>query len=132
MAKKYSLWFGVIFLLIGLLGFIPNPLVGSGALFHTDSVHNLIHLIVGLILLYTGTKAGDKAVAALKTIGVVYLVVAVLGFLGGDSVLGIFEVNAADNWLHVVLGVLILWLGLKAGKGGAAGSMPSGVGGTTM
>jgi hypothetical protein len=120
MAKKLSLVFGIVFLVVGILGFIPNPIVGGmSSIFHTDLAHNLVHLLSGIIFLVIALKCTDKAAVALKIFGVVYLLVAVLGFLAVDAsgmgeILGLIHVNGADNWLHVVLGVVILAAGFLA------------------
>lgn len=121
MAKKLALVFGVVFILIGLLGFVSNPLVGMGALFEADMMHNLAHIMLGLILLLVALKAAGKSALWLKIIGVVYLVLAILGFLmvpDGGTLLGLVETNTADHWLHLVLGVVLVGVGFL-GKGGA-------------
>ena len=117
MVKKASVVFGVVFLLVGLLGFVSNPIVGESSLFHTDLMHNVVHLLSGAVLLYAGLKTSAAALT-LKVFGIVYLLVAVLGLLAiGESgmgiVLGFIEVNSADNWLHVLLGIIILLAGLS-------------------
>jgi hypothetical protein len=119
MAKTWAMVFGWIFLVIGVLGFIHNPLVGNGAMFHTDMMHNIIHLIFGAILLWAAYSAPMKARAAMKWIGIIYLVLAILGFVlvsGTGSLLGLAEVNGADNWLHLVFGAVLLWAGMKKGE----------------
>jgi hypothetical protein len=122
MAKKVSLVLGVVFVLVGLLGFVPNPLVGEGGFFHTDLVHNLVHLIIGIVLLVMMSK--PAAGLTVKVVGIVYLVVAILGFLmvGSETgkLLGLIEVNGADNWLHLVLGVVIAVLGWTVCKGSSS------------
>ncbi len=116
--------FGIIFVIVGLLGFVPNPIVGMDSLFHTDSLHNIVHLVIGLILLYTGTKAGGSAPMALKVIGIIYLLLAILGWIGsGESILGLVEINGADNWLHLVLGVVLVWAGFAGKKSSDMGGM---------
>ncbi len=116
MAKTLAKVWGVVFLLVGVLGFFPNPIVGDSGFFHANLAHNVVHVLFGLVLLFaSGTDM--KAAKWLKIIGVVYLVVAVLGFLmtpamGQGNLLGIVEVNGADNWLHVALGVLLFLSGM--------------------
>lgn len=115
MGKKTAMILGWVFLVLGILGFIGNPLVGEEALFHTNGTHNLVHLIFGVLLLWVAYKATSKVGMVLKVLGVVYLLVAVLG-LFMNPVLGILEVNGADNVLHIVLGAWLLWAGIKEGK----------------
>ena len=126
MAKTFALVFGIVFLLVGVLGYIENPIVGEDALFHSTGVHNIVHLVSGLVLVGVALGAAASSALVLKVLGVVYLLVAILGFLGvgGDMILGIIDNTAADNWLHLVLGVVLLGAGLKGGKGDMAPSQP--------
>ena len=124
MAKKSALVFGIIFLIVGILGFIPNGLISETGVFHADTVHNIVHLITGLVLIIVAAKSASKSATVLIWIGIIYLVVTILGFIW-DSVLGLFMVNTADNWLHLVLGVVITALGFAGKKGGAPMTSPS-------
>ena len=121
MGKTYIKFFGWVFLILGILGFFSNPLVGSGmsAWFHADFNHNLVHLITGLILLWVAFKSTAKVTRTLKTFGIIYIIIAILGWLlvsGTGTLLGLIEVNGAANWLHLILGVLLLWTGMSGAK----------------
>ena len=112
--KTTSIVLGIVFLLIGILGFIPNGLVGDGGLFMTDMGHNLIHLVTGILFLVFAYKSSEAMMTFFKVFGIIYLVIAAWGFAIGDgSILGIAWVNGADNWLHLVLGIVILAFGYK-------------------
>lgn len=111
MAKTLALVFGIVFVLVGLLGFVSNPLVGANGLFMTNGLHDIVHILFGIILIWASRSGQASSVSWLKILGVVYLVLAVLGFLlapSGPSLLGLVTVNMADHWLHVVLGVVLL------------------------
>lgn len=112
MAKKLAMIFGAVFVLVGILGFIPNPLVGAeGALFETDLMHNLVHLLFGVILLVVAMKNEAASALWLMILGIVYLVLAVLGFLmipEEGELLGLVHMNNADHWLHIGLAVLLI------------------------
>ncbi len=126
MAKKSALVFGIIFLLVGILGFIPNGIVGMGATFETNTLHNVIHLVFGLILVWIAVKSPAKSSMTLKVVGIIYLILAIVGFIQGTTVLGIVPVNSADNWLHLVLGIVIGALGFAGKKeDGMSSSAPS-------
>jgi hypothetical protein len=121
MAKKLAILFGLVFILVGLLAFIPNPIVGagSGAIFLTDRMHDAVHLISGVIFLVVGLKKPESAAKTLMVLGVVYLLVTVLGFVHkpeGGEVAGLIAMNKADHILHLVLGVVLVLLGLFARK----------------
>lgn len=114
MAKTLATVFGVIFVIVGLLGFVGNPLVGSGALFDTNTAHDLVHVLTGIVLLVVAFTAAAQSAIWLKILGAVYLIVAVLGFVMASPLLGFLEVNSADNWLHVILGIVLVAAGVYA------------------
>lgn len=98
--------FGVVFVLVAILGFVQGDSILG--IFDVNLAHNLVHLVIGLALLaVSGTESGARA--GLKVFGVIYLLVAVLGFyVGAGELLGVVLVNQADNWLHAVLGVILV------------------------
>ena len=117
--KTASLIIGIIFLVVGLLGFIPNPVVGNShdAIFHADAVHNMVHIISGVLFLIFAFAAPARAGLFLKLFGIVYLLLGIIGFATiGDSgmitLLGFLPVNGADNYLHIVLGIVIFLAGM--------------------
>jgi hypothetical protein len=118
---------GVVFLLVGVLGFIPgitthyNDLSFAGhdsgakllGVFQVSILHNLVHLlfgIVGLVLAKTAAGARNFLIGG----GVVYLALWVLGLVGAGSWI---PANTADNWLHFALGVGMLALGFVTSRG---------------
>jgi hypothetical protein len=110
-AKTAALVIGIVFVLVGILGFIPNPLVSPTGLFAVNTAHNLVHIVSGLVIL-AGAYTALGASMGLKIIGVVYALVAILGlFSSGNMLLGLIAVNHADHWLHVLLAVVILAAG---------------------
>src|SRR3989344_9126496 len=114
MDKTIATILGVVFLVIGLLGLFPNSIVGDGAYFQADLWHNLVHLVTGLIFLLVVSRSPGKSASTLTILGVIYLVIAILGFFVGEgAILGFIGVNGADNWLHLVIGVVALIAGLS-------------------
>lgn len=112
--KTVAMVFGVVFLLVGILGFVPG-ITSSGKLlgiFEVDTLHNIIHLLSGVLALGLGSMGGSYGKMYLVGFGAVYALVAVVGLVQGDTVLGLIDVNAADNILHVVLAVALLGAGL--------------------
>lgn len=128
MAKKLATWFGVVFLLLGVLGFVPGitndeMLLG---IFHVDAIHNIIHIIFGLLAFWMSMSGEMGAKNYFKVVGVVYGLIAVLGFFQGDSdmLLGIFNNNMADTWLHVVIALIALYVGFAGGSSTDSTPMP--------
>ena len=73
MLSKISRLLGVVFVVVGVLGFVP-PLVPNGnllGLFPVNAVHNLLHIALGVWGLATGgTFAG--ALLYLRGLTVIY------------------------------------------------------------
>jgi Domain of unknown function (DUF4383) len=113
-ARTAAFVLGIVLLIVGVLGYIPNPLVSPTGLFVVNQMHNLFHIVSGIFLLL-GVYSSLGPNLALKILGVVYAIVAVLGFVmmkGGDGLMfGIIAMNMMDHWLHVVLAIVILAAG---------------------
>jgi Domain of unknown function (DUF4383) len=110
-AKNAAILFGVVFLIVGVLGYVPNPIVGPTGIFLTNPLHNIIHLVSGIALL-AGAYTSLGSSLMLKIVGVVYGLVAVCGFfMVMDNMMMGVAINDADKWLHVALAVAILAAG---------------------
>ena len=114
MLKKIAVAFGVVFLAVGLLGFVP-ALTPDGhllGLFHVNALHNVVHLASGAVALWAGMTSEQNSKLYFQIFGVVYALVAVLGFVYGDEpILGVIPSNMANTWLHVVIAAAALYLG---------------------
>ena len=114
MVKTAAVLFGVVFLLLGILGFVPavtkdEMLLG---IFHVNAAHNVVHLLSGAVALFAGMTSMGAARMYFRIFGLVYGVVAVMGFFVGDGMLlGLISNNTANTWLHVVIAAVSLLLG---------------------
>jgi hypothetical protein len=112
MANRVATILGVVFLLVGVLGFVMPNLLGA----HLSLAHNVIHLVSGAISLWLGLKgtpAGAKNFCI--AFGAVYLLLGIAGFAlgtGADRMLAVIpgqlELGTMDHIIHVVLGVVYL------------------------
>ena len=122
MLKKAALAFGIVFLLIGILGFVPgatqtvNGMPMLLGIFHVNAAHNVVHLLSGAAaLLCAGSVPAARTY--FRIFGVVYALVAILGFFAGDGLLlGLISNNMADVWLHVLIAAVSLFLGFAADR----------------
>ncbi len=122
--KAWAALAGIVLVAVGLLGFVPNPLVGStsGALVPTDTLHNIVHLATGAIALWIafGTS-GKTQVDALMGFGALYVVI-FLAVLVSPTLFGLFTVpaNAVIHLIHAALAVVSLGVAYMARGSGVA------------
>jgi hypothetical protein len=117
--------FGVVYLLVGLLGFVYTGLsdfAGTDTdekilgLFEVNPLHNIAHLLIGALLLFSALKSVAAAKGSNVLVGAVYLLLGIVGLFILDSDLNILSLNSADNVLHLASAVLLLGVGLSQDK----------------
>ena len=103
--------FGWIFIIVGVLGFIPNPLVYSDGFFHVNAAHNVVHLVAGALLV--ASPYFGAPVTTIRVVAVVYALVAIIGFIAPNiaTLDGAIAMNHADHWLHALLAAILLLIG---------------------
>lgn len=112
-SKNIVILFGVTFVFVGILGFIDNPIVSDSGFFAVNASHNMVHIVLGLAFVLGAFLQKGHENQVLLFFGLGGLVVTLIGFLTpGDVILGFIHVNAADHWLHLVLGMVVLLSGL--------------------
>lgn len=131
MAKLICKLLGVVFVLVGVAGFVQPGLLGT----HLSLAHNAVHLISGAVALYFGFAGSASAARGFCLVfGAVYLLLGIVGFLMGhpgasmmagmmfeDSKLwkvipGTLELGKMDHVVHCLLGVVFLGGGLLGGR----------------
>jgi hypothetical protein len=121
---------GVVFLLVGVVGFIPGITTNygdmsfashhSGAMllgvFQVSVLHNVVHLLFGIAgLALARTVAGARSFLIYG--GAVYALLWLYGVLiDPTSAANFVPVNMADNWLHLALAVGMTGLGVLFGR----------------
>jgi hypothetical protein len=115
MVKTMANVFGVVFLLVGILGFVPGITPNGHLLgiFHVNTAHNLVHIASGIAALIAAGMGYRAARNYFRIFGAIYALVAILGFATGgtDPLLGLIANNPADNWLHAAIALVSLALG---------------------
>ncbi len=130
LAQTLALVFGIAFLGVGVLGFIPGitsnydelKFAGSDSnaellgIFQVSILHNIVHLLFGIAGIAMA-RAWDTARTYLLGAGIIYVVLFVYGlFVGADDDANFVPMNDADDWLHLVLGVAMVGLGFALGR----------------
>jgi hypothetical protein len=114
MIRKAAKGFGILLILAGVLGFIPG-ITHNGylfGLFRVNALHNLLHLVTGLALFWTGKTSAMGAKLFFQIFGFAYGAIALLGFHGGHKpVLGVLANNLPDSFLHLGVAVVFLYCG---------------------
>jgi hypothetical protein len=121
---------GAVFLLVGVLGFIPGVTTGYGGMelaghqshakligiFEVSILHNVVHLlfgVAGLVLARTWAGARSYLVGG----GAIYVVLFLYGILIDKGTAANFvPVNTADDWLHLVLGLGMIGVGIALSR----------------
>ncbi|GHO96324.1 hypothetical protein KSF_063720 [Reticulibacter mediterranei] len=117
--RVIALIIGVVFTIIGIVGlFVTSSMrVGSLMGFDVDIVHNLIHLITGLMALASVFLGWFRRFN--QVFGIIYLLLGLSGLIYpglyfNHLLMGITHVNAADHVLHLVVGVVAAGVGFFA------------------
>lgn len=116
--------FGVVYLLVGLVGFAVtgfSDFAGTNTgdklvFFEINPLHNIVHLLVGALLL-VASRAVSTARGANTLVGAVYLLVGIVGLFILDSSANILSLNGPDNVLHLASAVVLLGVGLSQDQG---------------
>jgi Domain of unknown function (DUF4383) len=118
MVKTAAILFGIVFLAVGILGFVPGATTDMNGMpmllgiFHVNAAHNFVHIASGVVFLLCGMAGAGPSRMFFKIFGIVYALVAVLGFIKGNGyLLGLISNNVATTWLHVALAAVMLFLG---------------------
>lgn len=113
LVKPVTWLFGVVLTIVGVVGFFMNPVLG---IFQVDTIHNIIHLLSGIVAIVAVSTSEMYARWYLIVFGLVYGLVTVVGFIQQTTVLGLISINAADNYLHLAISVVCLAVGLLGAK----------------
>ena len=121
MIQRLALVFGIVFIIVGVLGFLASGMDMTAdpasapkllGLFPVNAVHNVVHIGFGIWgLLASRSWAGAKNFATIG--GVIYLVLAGLGFITPDT-FGFIPIGGNDIWLHAILGIAMVVAGMTA------------------
>jgi hypothetical protein len=125
LVQTAALVVAAVFVLVGVLGFIPGITTDYSSMtfaghhseakllgvFQVSILHNVVHLLFGAAGFALARTVGG-ARAYLIGGGAIYLVLWLFGLLvGQDTAVNFVPLNAADDWLHLLLGLGMIALG---------------------
>ena len=113
--KTVALLVGIVFVLVGILGFVP-ALVPGGALlgiFAVNTLHSIVHLLIGVLGIAAALTGWSRLYN--RVFGIVYLALAILGFIPplvpNGALLGLVSINLSENFLQLVIGAILILVG---------------------
>lgn len=129
-ARHFALIAGIVYVLIGVLGFVPAALAPGRAapdlavqtgygyllgLFPVNILHTVVHLAVGVwgLVAYTSLRAARRYAASLAVIFGVLTIMGLIPVL--DVAFGLLPLFGHDVWLHGLTAIAGGYFGFRAG-----------------
>lgn len=124
-ARYFALIAGIIYLLVGIMGFVPGLLhtvdhpgvmIDSFegnllGIFPVNLLHNLVHLVVGAlgVASYRSFNASRNFARGLA---IFYGLLAIMGLIPGlDTTFGLIPIFGNDVWLHALTALVSAYFG---------------------
>jgi len=114
LAKALARILGVVLLILGLISFLPNPLIGEDGYFAANPMHGALYMLVALTLVAFSVKGESMAAAGLYFSGILFLALGVLGYrelepypYGKVTIFGIILYSHSDMWLSFALSAVL-------------------------
>jgi hypothetical protein len=112
MLRKFTYLSGLILVLVGAVGFLPNAHEILGVEPHEVTVfHNFIHLITGLGAIYFAYKKPSLIKTYFNILGSVYLTFSIIGFAFNNNIFNLIILAPLDNFLHLSIAILSFAIG---------------------
>jgi hypothetical protein len=122
--RTFALVFGIVFILVGIAGFVPallRPADGGAmvmgghsmllGLFPVNPVHNAVHLLFGLWGVAASRSAGGALLYA-RGVAILYALLAIAGLIPAtQDGFGLVPLYGKDVWLHAALALVAAYFG---------------------
>ncbi len=129
--RYFALVLGIIFLLVGVMGFIPalvthpagmemhNVTVHANhgyllGIFPVNLLHNLVHILFGIWGLAAYAGGFDASRVYARSVAVIYALLAIMGLIPQgnlNTTFGLIPIHGNDVWLHAVIAVAAAYFG---------------------
>ena len=129
--KNVGVGFGVIYVLVGVVGFFVTGFSGFASMngplllgiLMLNPLHNIVHVLVGALLIAGGLASITVSRRVNVTVGAVYLLVFAIGLALQGSTANILALNGADHGLHLISALLLMIVGLAADRSSARAAL---------
>ncbi|HEY9617228.1 MAG TPA: DUF4383 domain-containing protein [Microcoleaceae cyanobacterium] len=130
--QYFTLTIGIVFLLIGIMGFIPgivqpphaapeevNLAITQGygyllGIFPINVLHNIVHLLIGGLGIFASISLGSARLYS-GGLALFYGLLAIMGlFIPTQSTLGLIPIFGNDVWLHALTAAIACYFGFIA------------------
>jgi len=112
--KTLGIIWGILFLLGGILGFVPGVTTNDMFLgiFMVNTAHSIMHLASGATFLLASLSGSRAARLWFQIFGTFYAAMAAMGFFTGNGMIcGLISNNQNDSWGHAALALILLLIG---------------------
>ncbi|MCI0664354.1 MAG: DUF4383 domain-containing protein [Acidobacteria bacterium] len=116
MAKTICKIFGAVLLVVGIVGFFMHDLLGL----HLTMIHNVVHILTGLVALYFGVSGSDSSARTFSQVfGAIYALLGIVGFVMPNIIATVIQFHEStgsdtlimDNIVHLLVGAVFLIVG---------------------
>lgn len=109
-----ALVFGVLYLAVGVLGFLPfaHPNGALFGIFKVNALLDLVHVVIGVAGLAAAASVGNSRAFG-QIAGAVLVLLGVFGIFAVRP-LGLLDLGGADIGLHLVSGAILAYFGFLA------------------
>lgn len=125
--RMFASVYGIAFLLAGVAGFFPSPIPPDAppvtvhqfhglalGLFPVNILHNIVHLLFGLLGLAAAGGTILSARAYARVVAVSYALLVLLGLLPAtQTTFGLIPIWGNDVWLHAALAIPAAYFGFS-------------------
>jgi hypothetical protein len=118
MAKTICKIFGAVLVVVGIVGFFIDNLLGL----HLTLIHNVVHILTGLVALYFGVSGSDASARTFcQVFGAIYMLLGIVGFVMPNIIATVIQFHGTvttgndlimDNIVHLLVGAVFLIVGL--------------------
>lgn len=114
MLRGEAKFFGWVFVIIGVLGFVPRVTYGGHlfGIFAVNAALNVAHLVTGAALLWAWNRSECASMRMFRVVGVIYALAGLAALVSvGAPFLGAFAINRVDTLAHLIFAAIALFLG---------------------